>query len=1032
MATIRSALSLYDGMTGPLQSIHKALNIVLNSFEAVQTASGNAIDSSAIQEAREELARAGLQLDEIQDHIRDAEREQDQFNDRVRDGANAADGLANKFSKLKTIVATLGISAGIKKLGELSDQFTSTRARLNLIADDGGSVEAVQQKLNTLTQDKTVDVAANIQNNINTTGTETVDNLANKLNDLNQSAAVSVTASDHGTVEAIGKRLNELDQAVKIPVDVTDHDSVNEVQKKIDSLTTAVTVDVDSKSTIGNQLDQLNRNITIPVNMTDNNTIKAIHQKIEDVPQNVKVDVFATDNKTIDGIGNRIDSLSTAVIVPVGLTDNGTIKAVQQKIDGLTQNATMNVSANVETKISGNKPIEQFIDKVGDLPKSKKIIVSATDNGTTDEIGNRLNGLTENVTVPVTVTDNNSAEAMQQKIDGLKKTAEVVVAVDDAGTINVLGNRLDELDQNVTIPVNVTDNNSVKVLEAKIMASAQRSRASYFDTANAIASMGANARSAFSTNDELIAFMEQINKQFVIGGASAQGQAAAMLQLTQAMGAGALRGEELNSILENAPGIARAIEQYMGVAEGSIKKYAEEGLITAEVVKNAMFAAADETNAKFNSMPMTWAQIWTSMQNRAIQSLEPILEKINAIANSDRMQGMVDGAMNAFSTLIGVLGMVLDLTILFGSTLYDNWSWISPIIYGVAAALLVYHGAQLAVNTIQGVSKVLHLATAAAQMIQAAATGTLTATTAKAIATQNGLNAALYACPIMWIVILVIALIAAFYGAIAAVNKFAGTSVSATGIICGAFMAALAFIGNIFVALWNITVDVFTLIYNLVATVANFIGNVFNDPIGAVARLFFDLADTVLGVLQTLAGAIDAIFGSNLAGAVQGWRDSLGGWVEDTFGKGEEIMEKMNGDDLKLGRFEYSAAYDLGYNFGEGIEDTVSGMFKMPTLDEMGFDFDNLGNTLDGVYGNTGDTAANTAAAADKLDYMDEDLEWMRDIAEREAINRYTTAQITVEQHNENHISKDTDLDGVMDAWAADFAERLDVSGEGV
>lgn len=246
-------------------------------------------------------------------------------------------------------------------------------------------------------------------------------------------------------------------------------------------------------------------------------------------------------------------------------------------------------------------------------------------------------------------------------------------------------------------------------------------------------------------------------------------------------------------------------------------------------------------------------------------------------------------------------------------------------------------------------------------------------------------------------------------------------------------MAALAFIGNIFVALWNLVVDVFTLIYNLVATVANFIGNVFTDPVGAVARLFFDLADTVLGVLQTLAGAIDAIFGSDLSGAVQGWRDSLGGWVDDTFGEGKEVMAKMNADDLKLGRFEYGAAYDLGYNFGEGIEDTVSGMFKMPTLDEMGMD--DFGNNLEGIYGNTGDTAANTAntaATADAIEYTDEDLKYLRDIAEREAINRYTTAQITIEQHNENHISKDTDLDGIMDAWTADFAEKLDISGEGV
>lgn len=1021
MATIKSALSLYDGMTGPLQSIHKALNIVLDRFEAVQTVSGNAIDSSAIQEAREELARAGSQLDEIQDHIQGAERKQGDFNNSVRDGANAADGLANKFSKLKTIAATLGISAGIKKLVELSDQFTSTRARLNLIADDGGSVEAVQQKLNTLTQDKTVDAAANIQNNINTTGIETVDHLANKLNDLNQNAAISVTASDHGTVDVIGNRLNELDQAVKVPVDVTGQDSVNEVQKKIDSLTTAVTVDIDANSTIGNQLDQLNRNITIPVNVTDNNSIKAVRQKMEDVPNHIKVDVFAADNETIDDIGNRIDNLTTAATVPVSLVDNGAVKDVQQKLDGLTQSTAMNVPANVETRISGNNAIEQFIGKLGGLPENKETIVSAADNGTADKTGNRLDELAKNVIVPVKVADNNNVEAIQHKIDGLEKNAEVGVAVDDAGTIDALGTRLDELDQAVTIPVNVADNNSVKMLEAKIMASAQRSRSSYFDTANAIASMGANARSAFSTNDELIAFMEQINKQFVIGGASAQGQAAAMLQLTQAMGAGALRGEELNSILENAPNIARAIEQYMGVAEGSIKKYAEQGSITAEVVKNAMFAAADETNAKFDSMPMTWAQIWASMQNRAIQSLEPILEKINAIANSDRMQGMVGSAMNAFSTLVGVLGRVLDFTILIGSTLYDNWSWISPIIYGVAAALLVYNGCLLAVKILETISNGIKAVAAARSALQAGKTLAQAAATTTATGAQAGLNAALLACPIMWVVVGIIAIIAAIYAVVGAVNYFAGTSVSATGIIAGAFAVLGAHVINRFIVPF----------WNALAAIANFIGNVFNDPVAAVEVLFYDMALTVVGYIKNMAEAIEAVM-NKIPGVTVDITSSL-----DSFYNGlEEAQQKVKDESgwveyvQKMDFIDYGDAAAAGYRFGESVEDKVSGLFKMPEMDSL--DAFNLGNHLDGIYDSTGDIAANTAAASDKLDYMDEDLAWMRDIAEREAINRYTTAQITVEQHNENHISQDTSLDGIMDAWANDFAERLNVSGEGV
>ena len=579
------------------------------------------------------------------------------------------------------------------------------------------------------------------------------------------------------------------------------------------------------------------------------------------------------------------------------------------------------------------------------------------------------------------------------------------------------------------------DGGSLTDLEKKVMASAQRSRTSYMDAASSIAKLGLNARDAFGSMDEVIAFQELVNKQFVIGGASTQEQAASMLQLTQAMASGVLRGEELNSIFENAPGIIQSIADYLGVSIGEIRQMASEGQITADVVKNAMFAAADDIETKFSNMPKTWAQIWTSMQNKALSIFAPILTKINQIANSEKFTQVTNGIINGLAGIASIATVVLDLLISDASLVVDNWSWLSPIIFGVAAALGVYYGAQLAANAAGLISKGIHIAMAGAKMIQLAATGALTAATAAETAAQYGLNAALYACPLVWIIILIIALVALFYAAVAAVNHFAGTSVSATGLICGAFMAALAFIGNIFVALWNLVVDVFVMIYNLVATVANFIGNVFNDPVGAVARLFFDLADTVLSVLQALASAIDTIFGSNLAGSVQGWRDSLGGWVDSTFGKGEEVMEKLNADDLKLGRFEYGAAFDMGYEFGQGVEDTIGGLFDFSAMDSLGadaLDAYGLGNTLDGIYGNTGDTAGNTAAMSDALDIAEEDLAYMRDIAEREAINRFTTAEIKVEQQNTNYISQDTDLDGIMDAWANDFATKLDVSEEGV
>lgn len=572
-------------------------------------------------------------------------------------------------------------------------------------------------------------------------------------------------------------------------------------------------------------------------------------------------------------------------------------------------------------------------------------------------------------------------------------------------------------------------------LQNMIYLSAERSRGAYQATADAVSKLGLMAGDAFGSSEEIVAFMEQVNKQFTIAGTETAGIEAAMLQLTQAMGSGVLRGEEYNSILEQAPNIIQAIADYMDVPKGQLKDMAAEGQITADIVKAAMFAAADETNAKFESMPMTFSQIWTSFQNTALMAFQPVLQRMNEIANSEAFQGFVNNAIEALSMVAGIALEIFDLLVGVAEIVGENWSWLSPIIYGVAGALAVYYGAQLAANAISAISKGIHIAMAVAQMIHAAATGTLTAATAAEIAAQNGLNAALYACPIVWIIVLIIALIALFYAAVAAVNKFAGTSVSATGIICGAFMVALAFIGNIFVALWNLVVDVFVLIYNLVAEVANFIGNVFTDPIGAVCRLFFGLADTVLGILQALASAIDAIFGSNLAGSVQGWRDSLGGWVDETFGKGDEVMAKMNADDMKLGRFEYGAAWDAGYNFGEGIDESISNFDPSSLFDTnvpSASDYSDLSNCTAGIGDGVGDIADNTGSIADSMDITEEDLKYLRDIAEQETINRFTTAEITIEQTNHNTVSGKIDLDGVVDGLTDAVNEAVDIIAEGV
>ena len=729
---------------------------------------------------------------------------------------------------------------------------------------------------------------------------------------------------------------------------------------------------------------------------------------------------------------------------PGGFTDlsnmQSRLQAIQQRIQTIESNP-LNMGTD-----TANAELEQLRGQLDQAVQEQQNLNRAVDNmdvqaaneaylRLSQTIGNTERYIRDNVDEQGRF--NREIEEGTNEANELMQTIKGAVAA--YATIQTLSAALNLSDQltSTTARLNLMNDGlqTTQDLQNMIYLSAERARGSYQATADAVSKLGLMAGDAFSSSEEIIAFMEQVNKQFTIAGTEAAGIDAAMLQLTQAMGSGVLRGEEYNSILEQAPNIIQAIADYMEVPKGQLKDMAAEGLITADIVKAAMFAAADDTNAKFEQMPKTFSQIWTSFQNTALMAFQPVLQRMNEIANSEAFQGFVNNAIEVLSMVADIALEIFDLLVGVAEIVGENWSWLSPIIYGVAGALAVYYGALLITKGAEIAVATAHAVMTFAKLMMAAATTLLTGATWAEATAQYGLNAAMYACPIVWIIILIIALIALFYAAVAAVNKFAGTSVSATGIICGAFMVALAFIGNIFVALWNLVVDVFVLIYNLVATVANFIGNVFTDPIGAVCRLFFGLADTVLGILQALASAIDAIFGSNLSGAVQGWRDSLGGWVDSTFGKGDEVMAKMDADSLKLGRFEYGAAWDAGYSFGEGIDESIANFDPSSLFDTNvpgASDYADLSNYGAGLAGDVGDIAGNTGAIKDSMDITEEDLKYLRDIAEQEAINRFTTAEITIEQTNHNTVSGKMDLDGVVDGLTGAVNEAVDIIAEGV
>ncbi len=626
---------------------------------------------------------------------------------------------------------------------------------------------------------------------------------------------------------------------------------------------------------------------------------------------------------------------------------------------------------------------------------------------------------------------NQEIQAGAQHASGLtgmiKTAAGVYINVQNIGKVLDIS---DELTQATTMLDMMNDGlQSTPELVNMVYAAARNTHVPFLETANAIAKMGNEAGGAFDSNAELIAFMDQVNKQFAIGGASAEDQASALEQLSQAMAAGTFSGNELNSILAAAPGIAEEIEQSMGWAEGSVESYAQEGAVTAEMVKNAFLNMADETNAAYENVPVTFSQMMTDLGSAAVKTFQPILQRLNEIANSETFQSFANGAIGALGILAGITANVFDMMIAAGGFIADNWSMIAPVILGVAAALAVY-------NATKGIEWLTTLQNTAANIVDIAVSKAQAAATFLATIAQQGLNAAIAACPISWIIIMIIALIAIIYAAVAAFNKFTGESVSATGLIGGAFAVLGAHILNTFVIP----------VINGFATFANFIGNVFHNPIAAIKVLFYDMCLNVIGYIQNLAHGIETLL-NKIPGVtldITSGLDSLYAELE----KAQQAVKDESGWIEYVGKidyFDYTGAANAGYGFGVGIEDKVSN-FSLSDFFGSGGISDSEEEPLkkytsqfegaledSGMSDNLGSIAGDTGAIKDSMDITQEDLKYLRDIAEQEAINRFTTAEIHVDMSGmSNTVNSGDDIDGFMKKLTDSVYEAVDNMTEGV
>lgn len=708
----------------------------------------------------------------------------------------------------------------------------------------------------------------------------------------------------------------------------------------------------------------------------------------------------------IDSIRERIQQIESNPVNMGTDTANSQLEQLRSQLDRAIQEQNNLNTAMQNMDVSGaNAAYLQLSQTVGNTERYIR------DN--TDEQGRFNQEIQEGVS---------GAEGLMGMI---KRVVGAYVGIQSVGKILNMSDELTQTTSRLDLmnnsfnEINGTANETSELVNM-VYAAAQDARGSFSDMASVVARFGNNARDAFGNSEEVVAFADLVQKQMTIAGASTQEAANAELQLSQALGSGVLRGDELNSIFEQAPNLIQNIADYLDVPIGQIREMAADGELSADVVKAAIFAAADDINGKFDEMPMTWGQIWQSMQNTAVMAFQPVLQRLNGMANSDAFQGLVDGAIEAMATTANMVLNIFDLVGSVAGFVADHWSIIEPIILGVAAAIIIY----------TAFTKGAEIASRAASLATNAWT-----------AAQGAFNAVMSMNPVGLVIIAVVLLIAIIYAAVAAVNHFAGTSVSATGLICGAFATALAFIGNLFIGTANTIIGIGVTLWNAIANFVNAFALVFNNPVAGIEAIFLSLFNFIVEVIESAARMIDAVFGSSLADAVAGFQNKVQAKVDAviTENGGSEILKTVEMSDYQFNRFNYGDAWNSGYNFGQGIDDKISnfslsdifGKTDIPNPDDYisGFS-DAIANS--GAGGNLDSIADDTSAIKDSVDITDEDLKYLRDIAEQEAINRFTTAEIKLDMTNNNNVSSNADLDGIVDGMTTKVLEALEIVREGV
>lgn len=755
---------------------------------------------------------------------------------------------------------------------------------------------------------------------------------------------------------------------------------------------------------------------------------------------NDMLNTLNTTQARISQTAQGMDILPDAAVQDMN-TMQQRLSAIQQRIQQI-ENNPVNVGAdNANAELEQLRmQLNQAIQEQNSLNQAmQNMDVSAANDAylrLSQTVGNTERYIRDNVDEQGRFNQEISAGTQQanELTNTIKRAVAAYVSIQSVGkALNIS----DELVQ-TTSRLNMMNDGVQTTAELvnMVYAAAQDARGSFSQMADVVARFGNNAKDAFSSSEEVVAFADLIQKQMTIAGASTQEAANAELQLSQALGSGVLRGDELNSIFEQAPNLIQNIADYLDVPIGEIREMAADGELSADVVKAAIFSAADDINSKFNEMPMTWGQIWQSMQNTALIAFQPVLQRLNDLANSEAFQTFIQGAIEAMATLANILLNVFDLAVSIGTFIGDNWSIIAPIVYGIVAALTAYIAISAIVAAINGIIAMAEGVKAAAQMM---ATGATFAETAA----QQGLNAALMACPLTWIIMLILALIVVIFAVCNAIAKMTGIANSGFGVITGGVNVVIQFFKNLGLTVANIALG----IGNAIAALASNMITAFHNAICSVQSWFYNLLSTALSVIEGICSALNKLpFVEFDYSGISSAADDYAAKASEAAGNKEDyqsISDAFNEGFTTFDAFQdgwASDAFNAGAAWGDGITDKVSnfslsdvfGQTDIPNVGDYTSGFnDAIANS--GVGDSIGNIDDNTGKIKDSLDVTEEDLKYLRDIAEQEAINRFTTAEINVDMSGmQNTVNSGDDIDGFMTKLTDSVNEAVDNMTEGV